>query len=163
MPPEIRNAIRCFVATPFGTDPSPKPTRYLPDNEPQFWFDCLTSGQSLPWLWDLDRDMCERMYHSSPPNGAAGWDWERLIRTLAQQDFFEQGGIIEYDVPLGLRNRRRIWKFTSEMRVPHNVEDDGQQDKAVLDELALTYSAHDHLHSHVRLRILAFEISGPTT
>jgi hypothetical protein len=43
------------------------------------------------------------------------WDWERLVRELAQTESFELGNLMDND-PLGLRNRRRIWRLIEEAR-----------------------------------------------
>ena len=43
------------------------------------------------------------------------WDWERLVRQLAQTEIFESGNLTE-SAPLGLRNRRQIWRLVGEAR-----------------------------------------------
>lgn len=43
------------------------------------------------------------------------WNWERLVRALAQVAIHEpQDKTLE--LPLGLRNRRRIWRLLDEAR-----------------------------------------------
>ena len=55
---------------------------------PQIWFRVLT--------WDMD--------------------WELLVRRLAQPIISDDQGIKD-SLPVGLRNRQRIWRILSEMRV----------------------------------------------
>lgn len=43
------------------------------------------------------------------------WDWELLVRQLAQLDAFEPGGVME-SAPWALRNRRRIWRLLDDAR-----------------------------------------------
>ncbi|OGM47771.1 hypothetical protein ABOM_003215 [Aspergillus bombycis] len=82
-------------------------TRRLP---PRLWRDLLFNRQILPWLWDLDISALQ----SWPVTCAAdSWDWERLVRTLAQVEIFEPGHPLEH-APLRLRNRRRIWRLLEE-------------------------------------------------
>lgn len=76
---------------------------------PRHWRLALLDGTVLPWLWDLDAK-------ASDPYEPDVWDWELLVRMLAQTTIFEPGNAME-DVPLGLRNRRRIWRLLEEMRV----------------------------------------------
>jgi hypothetical protein len=79
----------------------------------------LFNWQILPWLWDLDISALQ----SCPVTSNAAdvptfeaeevWDWERLVRTLAQVEVFEPGHPLEH-APLRLRNRRRIWRLLEE-------------------------------------------------
>ena len=58
----------------------------------------------LPWLWDLDPTM------PLLDKGNDLWDWEQLVRQLAQVEVFEPGNPMS-KAPLNLRNRRRIWRI----------------------------------------------------
>lgn len=94
------------------------------------WRSLLFDGRLFPWLWDLDPSMLQGPSHTYadegngsynnqnlPSYGASNfWDWERLVRELAQVEVFESGNLMEH-APLGLRNRRRIWRLLDEARV----------------------------------------------
>ena len=107
--------------------------RYSLNEHPRFWRECLVSKYCLPWLWDLDRNMCEQKDQQQPGNGAFRWDWEGLIRTLAQQAVFEKDGPMSNGVPLGLRNRRRIWRIMRELKVPENNVASSDQEEGASD------------------------------
>lgn len=77
---------------------------------PKDWRDLLPS--TTPWLHDLDFPKAFQAHE--PPDE---WDWERLVRMLAQADAFEPGGCMR-GAPLGLRNRRRIWRMLADMEAP---------------------------------------------
>lgn len=73
-----------------------------------------------------------------------GFDWELLVRQLAQLDVFEPGTAMPHP---GLRNRRRIWRILEEMRiddVPH-VERDRpiEEDSSFSSENAISFSPDD--------------------
>jgi hypothetical protein len=72
----------------------------------------------LPWLWDLDPGILNsRRSDGDPPFDVDGaWDWEFLVRQLAQVEVFEDGNMMA-NVQLGLRNRRRIWRLVDEARM----------------------------------------------
>jgi hypothetical protein len=79
----------------------------------------LFSRQILPWLWDLDI-FALKSHPLAPDTGDIPiyeaedfWDWELLVRTLAQVEVFEPGSLLEH-APLRLRNRRRIWRLLEE-------------------------------------------------
>ena len=93
---------------------------YFPDNSPNFWRFRLTNqlGRSHPWLWDIDVAMCKAKDLEPLRTGTTKWDWERLVRALAQKDVFEPGGSMADGVPLGLRNRRRIWRMIEDIGIP---------------------------------------------
>jgi hypothetical protein len=85
-------------------------------------------GQIFPWLWDLE-DAC---LQNTPPHTTENlaevslpfptykaenlWDWELLARQLGQVDIFQRRNRME-SAPLGLRNRRRIWRLLKEARI----------------------------------------------
>ena len=82
---------------------------------PDFWLGFLVSSQVVPWLWDLDREECARKQRTKDKDGdTIAWDWELLVRQLSQTDVFEPTGGLS-DAPLGLRNRRRIWRILSDI------------------------------------------------
>ncbi|EGE09242.1 hypothetical protein TEQG_08192 [Trichophyton equinum CBS 127.97] len=82
---------------------------------PNIWRDLLFRQQLLPWLWDLDPAILESqpLQHSNgQPSYSKDdfWDWEQLVRKLAQVEAFEPGNSLE-NAPLRLRNRKRIWRL----------------------------------------------------
>ncbi|MCJ1485499.1 hypothetical protein MMC06_005673 [Schaereria dolodes] len=93
------------------TDPSLQCTRTLSSRH---WKEALLSGKLIPWLWDLDHEACRRVDKEASEASVHGWDWELFARMLAQTAIFEQGNMME-GVPLGLRNRRRIWRIAQEL------------------------------------------------
>ena len=46
--------------------------------------------------------------------GGDEWNWELLVRQLAQGNLYEPGKVLK-DLPLGLRNRRRIWRLVGDI------------------------------------------------
>lgn len=72
----------------------------------------LFSGKMFPWLWDLTSDSLASMIDADRRTyeDDNAWDWEQLVRQLAQVDIFTKGHTME-NVQLGLRNRRRIWRL----------------------------------------------------
>lgn len=106
----IYNNLHPFV------NPGQTCTRALPSS---LWRDMLFNRQILPWLWDLDT-FALRNYPVTPDAGNVLtyeaediWDWELLVRTLAQVEVFEPGNPLQH-APLRLRNRRRIWRLLEE-------------------------------------------------
>ena len=98
-------------------DPSSTKTSQLPQpndlslectaqNSFSIWREALTNGY-LPWLWDLKPDALAHKEASKPLGGQ--WNWELLVRQLARVDLHEPKAVLE-DLPMGLRNRRRIWR-----------------------------------------------------
>ncbi|KAK8002171.1 hypothetical protein PG991_014393 [Apiospora marii] len=79
------------------------------------WYDVLAMNQSLPWLWDLDGEVL----HKKAQEG--DWDWEHLVRRLAQAEIHEPRDKT-LQIPLGLRNRRRIWRVLEEARVDDTAD-----------------------------------------
>ena len=59
------------------------------------------SGSLIPWLWDLDREACRRKDAEATKGNIRPWDWELLVRTLAQEKVFEVEASLA-DAPLGL-------------------------------------------------------------
>lgn len=97
---------------------SPSPAALLRDKDPaptyehsqEAWCDALLSSDAFPWLWDLAADTVREKQR------AGTWDWERLVRALAQVTIHEPRDET-LRLPLGLRNRRRIWRLLEEARL----------------------------------------------
>lgn len=83
---------------------------------PKFWRRALVHGTLLPWLGPLSADEVARKEDSKPQDTHSDWNWELLVRQLAQSNLHEPGKHIP-DLAPGLRNRRRIWKLLEVMRV----------------------------------------------
>ena len=81
------------------------------DYHPNIWRQGLLTGY-LPWLWDLEPAAISHKEASKPHDQE--WNWELLVRQLAQVNLHEPKAIL-VDVPLGLRNRRRIWRIVEDM------------------------------------------------
>ena len=103
LPPEIVNDIIQLV--PFlGSEPQEGAQR-----GPQiYWRLIFVDGRLLPFLWDLK--LCQALQSEGDD---ISWNYELLVRQLAQVEYFESGK----NVPPGLRNRRRIWRLVEEMYV----------------------------------------------
>ncbi|KAI4165363.1 MAG: hypothetical protein LQ342_001231 [Letrouitia transgressa] len=96
---------------------SPEPSYTRPANS---WKGDLLS---IGWLWDLDaelvlgKDSLERDAEVAPKEtngGKGGWDWELLVRQLSQPEVLEPGKVL-VDMPLKLRNRRRVWTLVEDI------------------------------------------------
>lgn len=83
---------------------------------PEFWMHALMTGKAIPWLWDMNQDMCMVKHHFRKPGESKDddWDWELLVRQLSQANVFDYGQPMS-EAPKGLRNRRRIWKCCREL------------------------------------------------
>ena len=68
----------------------------------------------LPWLWDLEPQMVADKQLCKPPGQE--WNWELLVRRLSIVNIHEPKAVFE-DLPIGLRNRRRIWRIVDDMLV----------------------------------------------
>jgi hypothetical protein len=73
------------------------------------WCDKLVGKKEFPWLWDLDEEQVREK------KGAGTWDWELLVRKLSKVDIHDPHDT-ELNLPLGLRNRQRIWRGLEEAR-----------------------------------------------
>ena len=78
---------------------------------PSVWRQALSAGY-LPWLWDLEAAAVSDKEASKPHDQE--WNWELLVRQLAQVNLHEPKAVL-VDVPMGLRNRRRIWRIVEDM------------------------------------------------
>lgn len=63
----------------------------------------------LPWLWDVD---AVALAEKDDEGGV--WDWERLVRELAQGGIYRPGAVVE-GLAVGVRNRRRIWMLVGDL------------------------------------------------
>ena len=66
----------------------------------------------LPWLWDLEPIAIAHKEASKPAEQE--WNWELLVRQLAQVDLHQPRAVLE-NLPMGLRNRKRIWRLAEDM------------------------------------------------
>lgn len=112
LPQELEDMVLDQITWPMADNPSLEPTRC---GTPEFWLQALLTGQALPWLWDLERGACVA-HHTTKPDPSKGedWDWELLVRKLAQTNIFDDGQPMK-NAPNGLRNRRRIWRCCNEL------------------------------------------------
>lgn len=110
LPQELQDSISQHDTWPMADNCTLEPTRYA---DPESWMLGLASGKAIPWLEDLDQGICAAK-HREKPDGGGEWDWELLVRRLAQTNVFERGQPM-HSAPKGLRNRRRIWRCCVEM------------------------------------------------
>lgn len=80
------------------------------------WCDILLEGKALPWLWDLDSRAVDKKRREG------NWNWELLVRQLSKLTIYEPTGTT-LNLPLGLRNRRRIWRNLEEARFDDIAKD----------------------------------------
>lgn len=77
----------------------------------QDWYcEALVNQQIFPWLWDLDSNAVREKQH------AGHWNWELLVRQVSLKQIHEPDDI-SIDLPLQLRNRRRIWRLLEEAKI----------------------------------------------
>ncbi|KAK8098835.1 uncharacterized protein PG998_012076 [Apiospora kogelbergensis] len=75
----------------------------------EWWCEALTNRKRLTWLWDLDSEVVREKQR----NG--NWDWELLVNKLSNPEIHEPTDTT-LNLPVGLRNRRRIWRCLEEAR-----------------------------------------------
>ncbi|VUC34393.1 unnamed protein product [Clonostachys rosea] len=75
-----------------------------------WWFNKLIAKEDIPWIWDLDEDQVRKKQRTG------AWDWELLIKKLSRPDIYRPEDET-LRLPLGLRNRRRIWRCIEEARL----------------------------------------------
>ncbi|KAK7216747.1 hypothetical protein V2G26_004750 [Clonostachys chloroleuca] len=75
-----------------------------------WWFNELITKKELPWLWDLDEDAARKKQRTGD------WNWELLVKKLSRTDIYRPEDET-LRLPLGLRNRRRIWKCIEDARL----------------------------------------------
>lgn len=111
MPPKLPPEIIHNIIKQMGTlsDP-PLECNYLMN--PSSWRLALADGVILPWLPELD----PRTFSNKEAalSAGQGWNWELLVRQLAQTNIYKPKMILK-DLPLGLRNRRRIWRLVEDI------------------------------------------------
>jgi hypothetical protein len=73
------------------------------------WAQGLSKGCLLPVLWDFDIFLYQPL--------SMEWNYELLARELAQEGFLDMAVESGKKVPIGLRNRCRIWKLVEEMYI----------------------------------------------
>ncbi|KAL8709203.1 MAG: hypothetical protein Q9225_007488, partial [Loekoesia sp. 1 TL-2023] len=66
----------------------------------------------FPWLWDVSSDAIAHKESSKPPDQE--WNWDLLAHQLSQPDLHDPGAVLA-NLPMGLRNRRRIWRIVEDM------------------------------------------------
>lgn len=79
-------------------------------HEQEWWCEALTDKKRLPWLWDIDIALIQEKQRSGT------WDWELLVQQLSEPAIHEPSDTT-LTLPVGLRNRRRIWHCIEEARV----------------------------------------------
>ena len=88
--------------------------------EPHFWYERLTQYSLVPYVWDLDIAACAAKNTQPESAGvsdlelrkATRWDWKQLAQQLSSVDEFVEGDEIDsIDIPMGFRNRCRIWQI----------------------------------------------------
>ena len=115
VPPEYRNT----RLDPVSQLPRPQSLALECDyrKSPSIWREALMNGY-LPWLWDIDSistaymDACKQIKGRRPIEGM--WNWEMLVRQLAQRDLGEPNAVLG-DLPMGFRNRVRIWRLIEDI------------------------------------------------
>ena len=110
LPNELKNIV--FKGLSPFIDPSPNCSRIFP---PQAWLDLLHSVDVLPWLYDIDLSQCREKNKETHNGQHVIWDWELLIRQLSQPEAFEPDRGFAAGAPLGVRNRRRIWRCLGDL------------------------------------------------
>ena len=89
---------------------------------PKHWLQALKDHSVLPWLWDLDPAALLEKERNKPEGRL--WDWELLVRQLAQADIYSE--YVYYkrvrpcswaleDLHPSFRNRRRVWDLAIDM------------------------------------------------
>ncbi|KAI1771558.1 hypothetical protein F4818DRAFT_429386 [Hypoxylon cercidicola] len=81
-----------------------------------WWYDALVSKKLFPWLWDLEVEAVHKKHQDG------SWDWELIVRRLSQVKIHEPSDET-LNLPLGLRNRRRIWRLLEEARLDDVAND----------------------------------------
>ncbi|MCJ1237543.1 hypothetical protein MMC14_005529 [Varicellaria rhodocarpa] len=111
LPPELFNTITTLLH-PFR-NPSLTPSRVLP---PIWWREALIAGTFTPWLWDLNAEACRRYDEDDGEDEQSEDDQKRSDAAVNDESDVEKpASLIDAKVPLGLRNRRRIWGTVEEI------------------------------------------------
>lgn len=91
---------------PLGERVDPQPLGLL---LPEDWRNLLVSA--TPWLWDLDLSKSFQCQ-------AAEWDWEQLVRMLAQADAFEPGGCMQGACAVGVEESEEHLEYVGRDEAP---------------------------------------------
>jgi hypothetical protein len=83
-------------------------------HSPAWWLAVLLDPTTFPWLPDLDMSLVHKKEKQKPDCG--DWNWELLCRQLSQARIYKPDDKT-LDLPLALRNRRRIWILLQGARV----------------------------------------------
>ncbi len=85
---------------------------------PFYWRQALLDGLVLPWFPDFDPITVTNKDEDNSQQTAGGgnqqWNWELLVRQLAQTNLHQPRNGLN-PIPLGLRNRRRIWRLVEDI------------------------------------------------
>ncbi|KAI1393090.1 uncharacterized protein F4822DRAFT_393052 [Hypoxylon trugodes] len=84
-----------------------------------WWYDAFISKTLFPWLWDLDVKLIQKRRQEG------NWDWKALGRQLSRVEIHTPSDET-LNLPLGLRNRRRIWRLLEDARVD-DIASDGRR------------------------------------
>lgn len=72
--------------------------------------EALMYQSAVPWLWDLDNELIRKKQQEGD------WNWKLLVIKLMKLDIHRPHDT-SLDLPVGLRNRRRIWRCLDEARI----------------------------------------------
>ncbi|KAI6081518.1 hypothetical protein F4821DRAFT_25144 [Hypoxylon rubiginosum] len=129
-PSEIPNLTESILQN-LQPESSEKPTNILAENEnglqnsdrisgviqsQDCWYDTFVSKKPFPWLWDLDTKAIQKKHESG------SWDWELIVCQLSQVVIHDPSDKT-LSLPLGLRNRRRIWRLLEDARLDDVASD----------------------------------------
>jgi hypothetical protein len=109
LPSEILSHIRSFLplSSVFTMMRSSKTIYAKMPLDQNFWRARLIAGDAVGYLWDLSHDPLPKEW------GTVGSrDWRNLTEKLLLTGSFEESFD---DAPIGLRNRRRIWRIVSQI------------------------------------------------
>ncbi|KIN00562.1 hypothetical protein OIDMADRAFT_145999 [Oidiodendron maius Zn] len=116
-----------------------------------WWCRALIHKKMLPWLWDIDiHEIRERQQ-------SGNWNWELLARQLSQVEIHEPHDTT-LKLPLGLRNRRRIWRILEEGRVDDVAEPEGRARQEAIEEKQRYWAI---MHSQIQVPTRSFPSSFP--
>jgi hypothetical protein len=96
-------------------------------HDQDWWCEALVNKEMFPWLWDIDTHVIRERQQTGH------WNRELLARQLSQTKIHEPRDIT-LELPLQLRNRRRIWRLLEEGRVDDVAGPEGSAIQARLEE-----------------------------
>ncbi|CAH0057754.1 unnamed protein product [Clonostachys solani] len=110
-PIEVPNLTECILDNLEADASRPRSEETSNDVKDQdWWFNKFITKKELPWMWDLDEDVVSEKQHTGD------WNWELLVKKLSLTDISRPEDET-LRLPLGLRNRRRIWKCIEDARL----------------------------------------------